>query len=189
MEVFLNNFYLIVIIFLLFAISIAILGLVFRRRKSSARLPDHRDIESDGPKETQDEAKMHLELEMRRKLIENFDIRPFDFAEHESYLTDWKAVQSKFKIEPAQAIQEADQLIMQVMQIRAYPATDFEHRGGEISVYNAELVNNYLAASEIAIKNEQQLASTEEFKQAMKTYQTLFKELLGPGTFVPEEQE
>lgn len=183
------NSYVIGVIFLVLVVGVAILALVFGRGKGSKRLSDHREIVPDLPKETLDEEKMQLELELRRKLVENFDIRPFDFAEHESYLTDWKAVQSKFKIEPAQAIQEADQLIMQVMQIRAYPATDFEQRGGDISVYNAELVNNYLAASEIAIKNEQQLASTEELKQAMKTYQTLFKELLGPGTFVTEEQE
>lgn len=179
---------LIVVIFLVLVISVAVLALVFGRRNDSERASGHRDIGSVLPKETQDEEKMQSELEKRRKLVENFDIRPFDFAERESYLTDWHAIQSKFKDEPEQAILEADQLILQVMQIRAYPAADFEQRGGDISTYDPELVNNYLAASEIAIKNEQHLAGTEELRQAMNTYQTLFKELLGPGTALSEEQ-
>lgn len=176
-------------IVLVLVIGAVILALVFGRRKSSERLSAHSPVESDQPLETpDDDEKMQLELEIRRKLIENFDIRSFDFAEREGYLTDWKAVQSTFENEPEQAVLDADNLIMQVMQIRAYPATDFEQRGGDISVYNPELVNNYLAASEIAIRNEQHLASTEELKQAMNTYQTLFKKLLGTGTFVTEEQ-
>ena len=180
---------LIVGIVLVLVIGAGILGLVFGRRKGSMRLSAHRPVEFDQPLEApDDDEKMQLALEMRRKLVENFDIRPFDFDERESYLTDWKAVQSKFENEPEQAILEADQLILQVLQIRAYPAADFEQRGGDISAYNPELVNNYLDASEIAIRNEQHLAGTEELKQAMNTYQTLFKELLGPGTILSEEQ-
>jgi len=184
-----NTSYLIVGIALVLIIGGVIFGLVFGRRKGSEPLSDHRPVDSDLPLETaDDDDKMQLELDLRRKLVENFDIRPFDFAERESYLTDWKAVQSKFENEPEQAILDADQLILQVMQIRAYPAADFEHRGGDVSAYNSELVNNYLAASEISIKNEQHLAGTEELRQAMNTYQTLFKELLGPGTVLSEEQ-
>ena len=184
-----NSSYLIIGIALVLVIGGAIIGQILGRRRGSEQLSEHSSIESDLSSDIlNDDEKMQFELEKRRKLIENFDKRPFNFAEREGYLTDWKAVQSKFENEPEQAILEADQLILQVMQIRAYPATDFEQRGGDVSAYNPELINNYLAASEISIKNEQQQAGTEELRQAMNIYQTLFKELLGPGTALSEEQ-
>ena len=99
-------------IVLVLVIGAIILALVFGRRKSSERLSAHSPVESDQPLETpDDDEKMQLELEIRRKLIENFDIRSFDFAEREGYLTDWKAVQFKFEIEPEQAILDADHLV------------------------------------------------------------------------------
>ena len=184
-----NTSYLIIGIALVLVVGGAILGLFFNRRKGSGRLSDHRPMDSDLPLETAEEdKKIHMALDFRRKLVENFDIRPFDFAERESYLIDWEAVQSKFEKEPEKAVQQADQLILQVMQIRAYPAADFEHRGGDVSTYNPQLVKNYLAASEISIKNEKHVAGSEELRQAMITYQMLFKELLGPGTVLSEEQ-
>jgi hypothetical protein len=39
-------------------------------------------------------------------------------------------------------------------------------------------VSNYRAAREIALKNEQQQADTEELRQAMIHYRSLFEELL-----------
>ena len=125
-----NISFVIVVIFPVLVIGAAILVLVFGRRIRSKRLSDYREVKSVLPKETTNEQKMQKELEMRRRLVENFDIRPFDFTEQEGYLTDWHAVQSKFENEPEQAILEADQLILQVMQVRAYPATDFETAWG-----------------------------------------------------------
>jgi hypothetical protein len=40
-------------------------------------------------------------------------------------------------------------------------------------------VTNYRAAREIAVKNEQHQANTEELRQAMIHYRSLFDELLG----------
>jgi hypothetical protein len=64
------------------------------------------------------------------------------------------------------------------MQLRAYPVSDFEHRAADLSVNYPDLVSNYRAAREIAIKNKQNLADTEELRQAMVYYKSLFEELL-----------
>jgi hypothetical protein len=68
------------------------------------------------------------------------------------------------------------------MQVRAYPVSDFEQRAADISVTYPALVSNYRAAREIAVKNEQHRADTEELRQAMIHYRSLFDELLGTET-------
>jgi hypothetical protein len=115
------------------------------------------------------------------------DIRPLSINEREHYLGNWAAVQSKFVDEPGQAIVDADQLIIEVMQVRAYPVADFEQRAADISVNYPALVSNYRTAREIAIKNDQHMANTEELRQAMIYYRSLFEELLGTEAVVVKE--
>jgi hypothetical protein len=125
-----------------------------------------------------DEKKAQTELNERQKHVEALDIRPLSVSERERYLTDWTAVQSKFVDDPGQAIADAGRLIIEVMQLRAYPISDFEQRAADISVNYPALVSNYRAAREIAIKNERQQADTEELRQAMVYYRSLYEELL-----------
>ena len=56
---------------------------------------------------------------------------------------------------------------------------DFEQRAADVSVSYPAMVSNYRAARAIAIKNEQHQADTEELRQAMIYYRSLFEELLG----------
>ena len=117
------------------------------------------------------------------------NIRPLSVSERERYLADWTAVQSKFVDEPGQAIVDADRLIVEVMQIRGYPVSDFEQRAADISVKYPALVNNYRGAREIASKNKQKQANTEELRQAMIYYRSLFDELLKAEPVVVEEKK
>jgi hypothetical protein len=157
-----------------------ILALVFARRSRSERLHDQLGPEYDRTVQAMGgDKKAQTELEERRKRVEALDIRPLSASERERYLADWAAVQSKFVDEPGQAIGDADSLIMQVMRTRAYPVSDFEQRAADISVTYPALVSNYRAAREIAVKNEQHQADTEELRQAMIHYRSLFEELLG----------
>jgi hypothetical protein len=125
------------------------------------------------------EKKAQTELDERQKRVGALDIRPLSPHERERYLADWADTQSKFVDEPGLAIVNADHLIMEVMQVRAYPISDFEQRAADVSVSYPALVSNYRAAREIALKNEQHQATTEELRQAMIYYRSLFNELLG----------
>ena len=156
-----------------------VLGSVLVRRKRSDRLQEQFGPEYDHAVQTiGDEKKAQTELDERRKHVEALDIRSLSASEHERYMSDWAAVQSKFVDEPGQAIVDADRLIMEVMQVRAYPVSDFDQRAADISVNYPALVSNYRAAREIAIKNKQNQADTEELRQAMIYYRSLFDELL-----------
>ena len=185
-----NTTYFIIAVVLVLMIMGAILGLIFARRKRSERFHDQFGPEYDRTVQTMgDEKKAQTELDERRKHVEALDIRPLTVSERERYLADWAAVQSKFVDEPGQAIGDADRLIIEVMQIRAYPVSDFEQRAADISVNYPALVSNYRAAREIAIKNEQHQANTEELRQAMIYYRSLFEELLGTEAVVVEEKK
>jgi hypothetical protein len=175
-----NTAYIIIIAVVLgLMIMGAILGPIFARRKRSERLHDHFGAEYDHTVETLgDEKKAQTELEERQKYVEALDIQPLSVEERERYLADWKAVQSKFVDEPGQAIVDADRLIMEVMQLRAYPVSDFEQRAADISVNYPALVSNYRAARVIAVKNEKHEADTEELRQSLIYYRSLFQELL-----------
>ncbi len=184
-----NTTYIIIAVVLVLVIIGAILGPIFARRRRSERFHDQFGPEYDHTVQTMgNEKKAQTELDERRKHVETLDIRPLSVSERERYLADWTAVQAKFVDEPGQATVEADHLIMEVMQVRAYPVSDFEQRAADISVSYPALVSNYRAAREIAIKNEHHQADTEELRQAMIYYRSLFDELLETEAVVVEKK-
>jgi hypothetical protein len=185
-----NTTYTIIIAVVLALVVVgAILAPMFIRRKRSEQLRDHFGTEYEHTVEAMgNEKKAQIELEERQKHVETLDIRPLSASERERYLADWTAVQSKFVDEPGQAIIDADRLIMEVMQLRAYPVSDFEQRAADVSVSYPALVSNYRAARAIALKNEQQQADTEELRHAMIHYRSLFEELLELEPAVVEEK-
>ena len=105
-------------------------------------------------------------------------IRPLSTTERERSLADWTSVQSRFVDEPGQAIVDADRLIRDVMQLRAYPVAEFDQRAADISVSYPALIGNYRAAPAIAVEAEQHQADTEELRQALIHYRSLFEELV-----------
>jgi len=178
----------IVIVVLVLVLVGAFLGASFARRKRSTQLQEKFGPEYDHTVQAMgNEKKAQAELDERQKYVEALNIRALSPNERERYLADWTATQSKFVDEPGQAVIDADRLIMEVMQLRNYPVSDFDQRAADISVNYPALVTNYRAAREIANKNKQQQANTEELRQAMIYYRSLFEELLGTETPVLEE--
>jgi hypothetical protein len=180
-----NTTYIIIAVVLVLAIVGAIVASTFVSRKNSERLHDQFGTEYDHTVEALgSEKKAQTELDKRQKHVDALDIRPLSVSERKSYLADWASVQSKFVDEPGQAIVDADRLIMEVMQLRDYPISDFEQRAADVSVAYPALVSNYRAARVIALKNKQRQADTEELRRAMIYYRSLFKELLGTEAVV-----
>jgi hypothetical protein len=75
-------------------------------------------------------------------------------------------------------VTEADQLLGDVMSKRGYPVSDFEQRTADISVDYPLVLENYRAAHEMAVRQTRGQASTEELRQAMIHYRTLFEEMV-----------
>jgi uncharacterized protein YneF (UPF0154 family) len=185
-----NTTLIIIIVVVVVVIVGVILGLVFSRRRHSDKLQEKFGTEYDRTVQSMgSEKKAQTELNERQKHVGTLDIRPLSVSEHDRYLAEWTAVQSKFVDEPGKAIIDADRLIMEVMQIRGYPVSDFEQRAADISVNYPALVTNYRGAREIANKNKLGQANTEELRQAMIYYRSLFEELLKTEPVVGEEKK
>jgi hypothetical protein len=100
-------------------------------------------------------------------------------AEEQSRFSDnWKRTQALFVDEPSRAVNEANSLVKDLMQTRGYPVGDFEQRAADISVDHPNVVRNYRAARDVAERNKSGKATTEDLRQAMVHYRSLFEELL-----------
>ncbi len=93
-------------------------------------------------------------------------------------MQQWQLTQSRFVDSPGDAIGEADRLVQSVMRDRGYPVDDFEQRSADISVDHPDLVNDYRAAHAISLASQHGEATTEDLRQAMVHYRSLFDELL-----------
>jgi len=184
-----NTTYFLIAVVLILVIMGIIMGPIFARRKRSQRFQNKYGPGYDRTVKTMgNEKKAQTEMDERQKHVDTLNIRPLSDSERERYLADWTKIQAKFIDQPGQATVEADHLIMEVMQMRAYPVSDFEQRAADISINYPALVSNYRLAREIAVKNERHEADTEELRQALIYYRALFDELLKTETVVPEKK-
>jgi hypothetical protein len=164
-------------------IGIAILGiaaLFFLRKRRTEGLrtrfgPEYARVLED----SSDRRHAEASLEERKKRVDRFKLRPLTPGDHTRFTESWRRVQARFVDDPKSAVTEADQLLGDVMSTRGYPVSDFEQRTADISVDHPRVVENYRAAHEIALRHAQGQASTEDLRQAMIHYRTLFVELVG----------
>jgi hypothetical protein len=176
-----NTTYIIVAVVLVLLVLGAILAPIFSGRQRSKHFQSKYGAEYDRAVETTGGKKAaETELKERERHIRTLNIRPLSTAERERYAKDWAVVQANFVDEPGHATEEADRLIREVMQLRAYPVSDFEQRAADVSIQYPALVANYRAARAIAVLNEQHHAGTEDLRRAMIHYRSLFDELLKP---------
>ena len=117
-------------------------------------------------------------LDKRAERVEGLHIRPLGPGDRARFVESWRRVQARFVDGPGGAVTEADQLLGDVMSTRGYPVGDFEQRAADISVDHPSVLENFRAAHEIAVRQTRGQASTEELRQAMIHYRTLFEELV-----------
>jgi hypothetical protein len=118
-------------------------------------------------------------LKERTERVESLNIRPLAPGDRARFVESWRRIQARFVDGPGGAVTEADQLLGDVMSTRGYPVSDFEQRAADISVDHPLVLENYRTAHEIAVRQTQGQANTEDLRQAMIHYRTLFEELVG----------
>jgi len=67
------------------------------------------------------------------------------------------------------------------MAERGYPMRDFDAQADLVSVDHPDVVENYRVAHGIHERAQRQEASTEDLREAMLRYRSLFEELLRAG--------
>jgi FtsZ-interacting cell division protein ZipA len=167
------------VVILVVLVLLALLALVAGRQRRSRRLQDRfgpeyqRTVEQAG-----DRRAAETELRERAERRERLDIVPLDPEARERYVAAWRQTQAQFVDEPGEACREADRLITSVMRDRGYPVDNFEQRAADVSVDHPRVVEDYRAAHAIAAANDRSEASTEDLRQALVHYRSLFEELL-----------
>ncbi|MGB8772141.1 MAG: hypothetical protein WCC92_21205 [Candidatus Korobacteraceae bacterium] len=150
-----------------------------KRKNTTAELRDRFGPEYDrAVLQHGSERKAEAKLADRETRVDMLQIRDLDVGERERYLAQWQAVQSRFVDYPKGAVTEADELVCSLMQTRGYPVTDFDQRAADISVDHPRVVENYRSAHDIALRLGRDEASTEDMRNAMIHYRSLFDELV-----------
>jgi len=154
--------------------------LLLRKRRSANLRAQFGDPEYDRAlKEGGNQRRAEAGLQERNARVESFHIRPLASGDHARFMESWRKVQGRFVDSPGGSVTEADQLLGDVMSARGYPVSDFEQRAADISVDHPLVMENYREAHSIALRQASGHASTEELRQAMIHYRTLFEELVG----------
>ena len=123
-------------------------------------------------------------LNERTARVESLNIRPLAQGDRSRFLESWRRIEARFVDGPGGAVTEADQLLGDVMSTRGYPVSDFEQRAADISVDHPLVLENYRTAHDIALRQTKGQANTEDLRQAMIHYRTLFEELVGEPELV-----
>jgi hypothetical protein len=179
------------VIILIVVVAIAIIVGVFlysrRRRTQNLRKqfgPEYKHaVDQYG-----DQRKAEAELAAREKRVRKLEIRTLTGEQHARFSHAWKKTQARFVDEPSPAVREADRLIKELMQTRGYPVADFEQRAADISVDHPNVAANYRTARDIAQRNNSGKSTTEDLRQAMVHYRSLFEELLDTQTTTPRKE-
>jgi len=164
-----------------FVIVVAAIGIwlaVRKRRTEKLRTQFGGAEYSRAVKEGGSQRKAETALDERAARVEALHIRPLAPGDRARFIESWARVQARFVDGPGSAVTDADQLLGDVMSMRGYPVSDFEQRAADISVDHPLVLENYRAAHQAALRQTRGQASTEELRQAMIHYRTLFEELV-----------
>ena len=159
---------------LVVVVAIVIATLVRRRRlRSQFREEYDRTIDLTGSRR-----KAEHELIARTRRHDELDIVPLPPEMRTEFRSRWARTQSQFVDEPQAATAEADHLLKQVMTQRGYPIGSFDQQTADLSVEHAAVLSHYRRANDIAENNKRGRATTEDLRQAMVHYRTLFEDLI-----------
>lgn len=174
-----NHNQVLIAIVVIAVLAVVAIAMVAMRKRRSVKLRERFGPEYDRVlRKEGDPRKAEGVLEFREKRREKFTIRPLSAEDKSSFGVRWNEVQARFVDDPRGAVTVADSLVTEVMQARGYPIGEFEQRAADLSVDYPAIVENYRAAHQIALRHGAGQASTEDLRQAMVHYRSLFQELL-----------
>ena len=159
---------------------LVVAGLVSRgaRRSRSESLREKFGNEYDHALETHGSRKRaEQDLLERAEQVKKYNIVPLSASDRDRFRADWQKVEQHVLERPTTAVVEADELVADIMRRRGYPMGDFERHAADLSVTNPRIVDHYRAGHKV-IAGPSGSASTEDRRQAMLHYRSLFDELI-----------
>ncbi|ASW56398.1 hypothetical protein [Plantactinospora sp. KBS50] len=166
----------IVIVIVILAAVVAAAVVATRRRALRSRFgPEYDRVLA----EQDSRSAAERELRGRERRHAELTLTPLTDESRERYASAWEEIQARFVDEPTEAVGAADELVTRLVAERGYPTEDYEDQLAHLSVEHARTLTHYRDAHEINLANARGEASTEQLRQAVVHYRTLFAELLG----------
>jgi hypothetical protein len=120
------------------------------------------------------------DLRARERQRAQFNVEPLPEDARLRFAGEWRDLQERFVDQPEQATGAADTLVTRVMEARGYPMKDFDAQVELVSVDHPDTVENYRFAHAVQQRAQTGQASTEDLREALLRYRSLFDDLLRP---------
>ncbi len=159
-------------------VVIALIAMAVRQRRATAlrqRFGPEYDRAVEG---REDRRAAEAELRDREKQRARLDIKPLPEGTRARFAQEWQDVQERFVDQPQEAVVTADRLLYSVMDARGYPVGDFDAQADLVSVDHPEVVEDYRIAHGTCERAGTEQVSTEDLREALLRYRSLFSELL-----------
>ena len=118
------------------------------------------------------------ELTERERRHAELGIKPISAMSRDRYTQSWGLIQAMFVDQPTKAVDEADRLVVTIMEERGYPYADFDERLAMLSVEHGSVLHHYRDGHDIRARHAVSQLSTEDLRTAMVHYRTLVEDLL-----------
>jgi hypothetical protein len=177
-----NDTVALVVVALVVLVVVALLVFLAARKKKSDGLrqqfgPEYdRSVEESGKRRDAER-----DLQQRTERRNTLDIRSLEPQRRDMFAAEWRITQEDFVDRPGEAVRSANALVERVMQEVGYPVGDFEQMSRDLSVDHAQVMSEYRSAHDLSELNDRKEATTEQQRQAMVHYRSLFTELLDAG--------
>jgi FtsZ-interacting cell division protein ZipA len=161
-------------------VVVAVLVLAAWRKRRTQSLRNRFGAEYDHTVEGADKRRdAERDLRERAKRRDELEISDLSPAAAQRYQDQWSTVQQQFVDAPAQSVHDAQTLVTTVMHERGYPTDSEDERTAMLSVDHSDVMDNYRSATDIDARGQAGTATTEDLRQAMQHYRSLFERLLG----------
>lgn len=177
-----NDTVALVVVALVVLVVVVLLVFLAARKKKSDGLrqqfgPEYdRSVEESGKRRDAER-----DLQQRTERRNTLDIRSLEPQRRDMFAAEWRITQEDFVDRPGEAVRSANALVERVMQEVGYPVGDFEQMSRDLSVDYAQVMSEYRSAHDLSELNDRKQATTEQQRQAMVHYRSLFTELLDAG--------
>jgi len=158
-------------------VAVALAAVVVMRRRALRQRfgPEYDRVVADSQNRSAAEAELR-ERERRHAQLTLNELSPQARAQ---YATEWAAVQARFVEQPAGTVADADALITRLVRERGYPTSDYDEALAHLSVEHGHTLGHYREAHDIYLANERGEATTEQLRQALMHYRSIFADVLG----------
>lgn len=172
-----------------FAILLAVIGLqAWRNCAGEGRCLRRRTLRgravgtSDRMRSADGEPKRWLERRAPRSL------RRLSADQRRWYVQQWTQLQRRAATQPATALLDADALLTRLLDDLGYPTGRFVEAAPQLSADHAGAVDDYRAASDVALDTRLGLAGTTEIRRALQRCGVVFERLAEARVFTAVDE-